>query len=227
MKLQEIVDTLHYGVLCNISWDNEYRVPQIIVNLNLGLLELYSKYPILEKTVAIAQYSHISIYHLTYEYARTNTVSTQTYKYILDHFHEPFEDDILQITGATDEFGRTVPLNDDNSPNSWFIPTYNQLQIPNAKTGETAFLTYRAKPEYINPANADLGQEVYLPATLLDALVNYIAYKVFLSMGGENAQLAQVYQQIYEKCCNDITTSNILNDHTTVSNIKPKLGGFV
>lgn len=227
MKLQEIIDTLRYGVLCNISWDTDYRIPQIIANINLGLLQLYSKFPIIEKTVAIAQFSHISIYTLTREYARTNTESTQPYKYILDHFHEPFMDDILQITSGSDEFGRPVPLNDENNPHSWFIPAFNQLQVPNAKTGETCFLTYRCKPTYIEPTTTDLNQEVYLPLPLLDALINFVAFKVFISMGGENTNTAQLYQQLFDKCCLDATTSNILNDHTTVTNIKAKLGGYI
>jgi hypothetical protein len=227
MKLKDLINILRYGELTNISWDNESRIPQVIAQINLGLLNLYSKFPILEKSVAIAQYPHISIYNLTSQYARTNTESTETYKYILDTQLDPFKDDILQITAATDEFGRSIPLNDDNAPDSWFLPAYNQLQIPNATLDETAFLIYRAKPEYIDPETKDLDIEVFMPQYLVDPLVNYVAYKIFIGMGGENAQIAAIYQQLYEKQCMDIANSNLLNNSNSVTNIKPLIGGYV
>ena len=227
MKLKEIIDSLKYGELINISWDNANRLPQIITQINLGLLNLYTRFPILEKSVAIRQFPQISLYHLTKEYARSNEDSNQTIRYILDTPFEPFEEDILQITGATDEFGLPVPLNDDNNPNSWFIPAYNQLQIPNAKLGDTAFLIYKAKPKYIDPKTTDFDQDVYLPQILLDPLLNYVTYKIYLGLGGENAQLAQGYQQLYEKLCNDVAINNLLNDHSTVTNIKFIIRGFV
>lgn len=227
MKLKDLINILRYGELTNISWDNESRIPQVIAQINLGLLNLYSKFPILEKSIAIAQYPHISIYNLTSQYARTNTESTETYKYILDTQLDPFKDDILQITAATDEFGRSIPLNDDNAPNSWFLPAYNQLQIPNATLDETAFLIYRAKPEYIDPETKDLDIEVFMPQYLVDPLVNYVAYKIFIGMGGENAQIAAIYQQLYEKQCMDIANSNLLNNSNSVTNIKPLIGGYV
>jgi hypothetical protein len=227
MKLKDLINILRYGELTNISWDNESRIPQVIAQINLGLLNLYSKFPILEKSIAIAQYPHISIYNLTSQYARTNTESTETYKYILDTQLDPFKDDILQITAATDEFGRSIPLNDDNAPDSWFLPAYNQLQIPNATLDETAFLIYRAKPEYIDPETKDLDIEVFMPQYLVDPLVNYVAYKIFIGMGGENAQIAAIYQQLYEKQCMDIANSNLLNNSNSVTNIKPLIGGYV
>lgn len=227
MKLKDLISILRYGELTNISWDNESRIPQVIAQINLGLLNLYSKFPILEKSIAIAQYPHISIYNLTSQYARTNTESTETYKYILDTHLDPYKDDILQITAATDEFGRSIPLNDDNAPDSWFLPAYNQLQIPNATLDETAFLIYRAKPEYIDPVTKDLDIEVFMPQYLVDPLVNYVAYKIFIGMGGENAQIAAIYQQLYEKQCMDIANSNLLNNSNSVTNIKPLIGGYV
>lgn len=227
MTLQEIIDTLKYGELTNISWDYENRIPQVISQINLGLLNLYSRFPVLEKSVSIAQYPHISIYHLTSQYARTNTQSTENYKYILDTILDPFTDDILQITAATDEFGMSVPLNDENDPRSWFLPAYNQLQIPNAKEGDTAFLIYRAKPKRIDPLTKDFNQEVFLPQFLVDPLINYVAYKISISMGGDNAQIASVYQQLYEKQCIDIINQNLMNTYSSTTNIKPILGGYV
>ena len=88
-------------------------------------------------------------------------------------------------------------------------------------------IIYKAKPKYIDPKTTDFDQDVYLPQILLDPLLNYVTYKIYLGLGGENVQLAQGYQQLYEKLCNDVAINNLLNDHSTVTNIKFVIRGFV
>ena len=98
MELQQVIDTVKYGELTNISWKACDRVPALISFLNQGLVDLYSKFPLLEKQVIIQQLPQISIYKLTRDFARTNVRSEQLHRYILDTPFEPFVEDILQIT---------------------------------------------------------------------------------------------------------------------------------
>ena len=100
MKLQHIIDSVRYGELTNISWDNKNRIPAIISFINQGLTDLYSRFPLMEKQLIIQQYPQISIYRLTRDFARTNFKSEQLHKYILDTPFEPFQEDILQISGV-------------------------------------------------------------------------------------------------------------------------------
>lgn len=221
MQLNQIIDTVKYGELTNISWNKEDRIPAIISFLNQGLTDLYSKYPLVEKQVIIQQYPQISIYKLTREYARTNFKSEQLHKYILDTPFEPFQEDILQITGTFDEFGHEVPLNDDNNPHSWFLSSYNTIQIPNANENETAFITYKAKHRYIEPTTEDMTQNIELPPCLEEALFTYIAYKCLVSMGSQDTvQQAQFYLQKYEQLCNTVKELNTLGNYTAPTNVK-------
>lgn len=227
MKLKQVIDSIKYGELTNISWEDNKRLPSIITYINQALTDLYNKFPIMEKQITIQQYPQISMYVLTRDFARTNIKSQELHKYILDTPFEPFREDILQITGAYDEVGRPIPLNDINSPRSFFLVSYNTLQIPNANENEATFITYKARHRYIEPTTEDLEQEVFLPTCLEEALYAYIGYKALISIGSaDTVQLAQLYLQRYEQLVTNVKTENILGNYVAPTNIKPMIQGF-
>ena len=227
MKLQHIIDSVKYGELTNISWDSPNRVPAIICFINQGLTDLYTRFPLLEKQVIIQQYPQISIYKLTRDFARTNHKSEQLHKYILDTPFEPFTEDILQVTGVYTEEGLPIPLNDTTNPKSFFLPSYNTIQIPNANENEATFITYKAKHNYIEPTTEDLDQEVEVPPCLAEALYAYLGYKCLVSMGSaDTVQLAQLYLQRYEQLCSGTNINNTLGNLVVPTNIKAYIQGF-
>jgi len=227
MQLQQVIDTVKYGELTNISWKAEDRIPALISFLNQALTDLYSKFPLMEKQITIQQYPQISIYLLTRDFARTNFKSEELHKYILDTPFEPFKDDILQITGTYDEYGHPIPLNDDHNPHSWFLTSYNTIQIPNANENEVSLVTYKAKHRYIKPDTEDMEQEVFLPPCLEEALFTYIAYKCLVSMGSQDTQAqAQFYLQKYDQLCNTVRELNTLGNYVAPSNIKLLRRGY-
>lgn len=227
MKLRHIIDSVKYGELTNISWDSPNRIPAIICFINQGLTDLYTRFPLLEKQVIIQQYPQISIYKLTRDFARTNHKSEQLHKYILDTPFEPFTEDILQVTGVYTEEGLPIPLNDTTNPKSFFLPSYNTIQIPNANENEATFITYKAKHNYIEPTTEDLDQEVEVPPCLAEALYTYLGYKCLVSMGSaDTVQLAQLYLQRYEQLCSGTNINNTLGNLVVPTNIKAYIQGF-
>lgn len=227
MQLNQVIDSIRYGELTNLSWDDNKRIPAIITYINQALTDLYNKFPILEKQLTIQQYPQISMYVLTRDFARTNFKSEQLHKYILDTPFEPFKDDILQITGIYDEEGRPIPLNDSHNPHSYFLVSYNTIQIPNANEDKSIFVTYKARHRYIEPNTENLEQEVFLPTCLEEALYAYIGYKALISIGSpDTVQLAQLYLQRYEQLCDTVKQQNVLNNYVMPTNIKPIIQGF-
>lgn len=225
MQLKQLIDSVKYGELTNVSWDN--KIPALISYINQALTDLYTKFPIMEKQVTVQQYPQISMYRLTRDFARTNRKSEELHKYILDTPFEPFREDILQITGVYDEVGRPIPLNDINSPRSFFLVSYNTLQIPNANENEATFITYKAKHNYIEPTTEDLDQEVEVPPCLAEALYAYLGYKCLVSMGSaDTVQLAQLYLQRYEQLCSGTNINNTLGNLVVPTNIKAYIQGF-
>ena len=225
MQLKQLIDSVKYGELTNVSWDK--KIPALISYINQALTDLYTKFPLMEKQVVIQQYPQISMYVLTRDFARTNIKSQQLHKYILDTPFEPFEEDVLQITGIYNEHGMPVPYNDTNNPFSYHLVSYNTVQIPNANENESTFITYKARHRYIEPTTEDMEQEVFLPSCLEEAVCTYIAYKALVSIGStDTVQLAQLYLQRYEQLCDTVKSQNILNNYILPTNIKPMIQGF-
>lgn len=225
MQLKQLIDSVKYGELTNVSWDN--KIPALISYINQALTDLYTKFPLMEKQVTVQQYPQISMYRLTRDFARTNRRSEELHKYILDTPFEPFRDDVLQITGVYNEHGMNIPLNDVHNPMSYFLVSYNTLQIPNANENEATFITYKAKHRYIEPTTEDLEQEVFIPSCLEEAICTYIAYKALVSIGSaDTVQLAQLYLQRYDQLCESVKQHNVLNNYVMPTNIKPMIQGF-
>ena len=228
MKLQQIIDKLRYGELLNTSWDCDDKLPKVITAINSGLIDLASRFPLEEKQVLIQQYPQISIYKLSKEFARSNKDSSEPHKYILDTVFEPFTDDVLLITDVCDETGSKIPLNDENRPDSIFLISYNQIQIPNANEENTTFVIYRKSPKYIDPHTTDLEQDIDLPAYLLEALCAYVAFKDVLNIGGQEGLTAfRALEQRYLTLCDNIHAGNLLQNNVMPTNIKPILRNYI
>lgn len=226
MLLEQILDTIRYGELANISVEDE-KLPQILNFINLGLIQLYSKFPIVEKQVIIQQYNQISMYILDYAYARSNRSSSVPHKYILDTPDDPFKNDVMFITGICDEWGIPIPLNDDHDPRSYFLVSHNTLQIPNANEHNSTFVIYRAKPERINIKEYNVMQEVILPDYLLEALSAYVGFKAMQSMSSEESiALSGQFLERYNTLINEVQQNNLMNSNVSASNTKFGFRGY-
>lgn len=227
MQLQHILDSIKYGEMANIDW-TEDKTPKVINYINLGLINLYSKFPIAERQVLIQQYPQISLYKLSRDYARTNKTSPMPHKYILDTPYEPFMNDVMFITSIADEQGRPIPLNDDHDGRSYFLASFDTLQIPNANESETTFIIYRAKPEYIQCNTKHMEKDIYIPECLLECLTTYVGFKAMQSVGGEEGlSSSTALWQRYTELCTEVITQNLLGNNVSPSNIKPGLRGYV
>lgn len=226
MLLSFIIDAVKYGELQNVY--TEEKLPQLISFINLGLIQIYSKLPIIEKQVTIQEYPQISLYKLSSMYARHNHLSKVKHKYILDTPDNPFTDDVLFITGICDENGFAIPLNDEHHRRSIFISSYDTIQIPNADENEAVFVIYRAKPRCINPETKNLNQEIELPDYLLEALTAFVGFKAHQAIGSQESLAAsQAFYQRFTELINQAITDNIAGDGVLPTNIKPRMRGYI
>ena len=235
MKLSHIFENLTYGELKQLGiggFEEEGIQPEnyveLVGHINLALQSLYTKFPLHEKELVIETQEDVFLYHLTAANARSVNVGG----YIVDTVGTPFLEDVLRINIVRDSEGVFVPMNDTSLTTSVFTPAYDQLKIPFA-TGEEVFtLEYRAGPIVItvptDPATLDLEQEVYLPDTLLEALLVYVSYRIHKGQGGElGLGLSSATKQHYEGLVAEVGELNLCNDAKNVTNIKPEMGGWV
>lgn len=190
MKLSEVFEHLITGELVNtnVGLNLEEGISPLnyrkLVNIiNLGLLDLYARYPIRTQQAYIQLYENISLYHLRKEYCETNTASTEPTKYVIDTVDNPLNDRILKIDAVYTEVGDPLPLEDEHNAASLFLPEVDTIQVLYPSDYNALFVMYRAAPNKldsdINSVNCE--QEFNLPYSLLQSLLTFVTYKVLES----------------------------------------------
>jgi hypothetical protein len=197
MNVTQFLQRLSYGPLANLSMSNDgdgtiadSRLPAIVSHINDGLLALYSKFNLREAEVVIDQDEGISSYKLDSKYALTTALANPTLPhYIIDSVSRPFTDDLIKVLRVVNAKGEDLPLNDDNASDGVFTPSSHLLQVPSPQHGLPLYLIYQAKHAPL--VHTSLNDEIVLPDVMVEALVSFVAYKVYFYMNGqENAAKA-------------------------------------
>lgn len=223
MKLQKLFEYLTLGELkqLGIGGYEEYKAiqekdyPEIISHLNLALINLYTRFPLLEKELVLETRPDQQLYVLSSKYAEPNEGW---------YIQGAYNDDLIRINSAY--LGDTeLPINDEYSATGIYLPSYNSIQIPFATGSEEISIIYRAKPEEVP---LDLEYEIPLPEVLTEALLVFIEYRIRKSMGGEQGTvLGQQALQMYEMFCGEIERKNILNNADNSVCIRARERGWV
>lgn len=209
MFLSEVFNALTYGELSNLSIGSldygkiqSQHYKKLIMNINLGLIELYKRFPLSTKDVNIDLYEHINAYTLNSAYLQSNLESTEPYKYLSDSTYKPFTDDILLIEAVFNEAGDEYPINENEEEFSVFTPSYNVVQVPFAQTNNTISVTYRASPEKIPLTITDPETtNVPISDTYLECLIAFVSNKIHASSpAGENNKAGMYYNKFIAAC---------------------------
>lgn len=236
MKLRELFKQLVYGELyLHSAVDNTQgivkpnSVPRLVFATEAALLNIYTRFVILEEYLAIQTVDTVSVYDLTVEHAQTDP--TEGYvKYIIDTEFTPFTGDLLKVLNASNEFGCFLPLNDSEECFSVFTPKYNQVQLPTNARDQTFFIGYQAKhPTLVifDDLEDTLDQEVEIPPVLEEALRTKIAHTLYSGMSGqEDSAKALTLENRFEYICQDVEGRNLVSQNNISTNTKLKKRGF-
>lgn len=234
MNVTQLLQRLSYGPLANLSMSNDgdgtiadNRKKAVIAHANDGLLELYTKFNLREAELIIQQDETITAYRINSKYSLENAAANPTLPhYIIDSPTAPFTDDFVKILRVVSEFG-DVPLNDDNRDDSVYTPSIDLLQVPDPEQGKPLYIIYQAKHLPISDDYSivpDFGNQIIdLPAVLEEALVSYVAYKIYFHMNGqENTAKASDHFQNYNRVCAEVTENDLVS--TSLSSTSSKFG---
>lgn len=240
MKVADIFEQLTYGELKQQGlggYSNkaiaEEDYPEVTSHLNLALLNVYTRFPILEKELFITPLTGQTLYDIT----SANTLSSGNEDWFIeDSVEVPFEDDIIRMSSVYDAYGNEIPFNNETADVSIFTPKFNTLQIPEEIAGPLSII-YRASPIKLVPPSEDgtdeeftafLNTDVVLPEVLMEAVFSFIEYRVSKALGTESSiTQAALAKQSYELICTEVERRNLLNTSINPTNIKPELRGFV
>lgn len=178
MRVQDVVDTARYSELAGVAVKD--NTDAIIAFLNLGMLELFKRFPLNTKEHIVDLVEGTTIYDLPTDYM-----------YALSAYGESPED---TYDGITD-----VPINDEDEPYSIFFPNHKQVQIPLVASGAYVSIIYVAKPESYTSDNLDV--ELDLPDPLVDCLLHYIGYRAHLGVRGDGQAENNAHYTRFERSC--------------------------
>lgn len=228
MTLDEIILDLKSGELNKHGMFMDHTLTEtyedeLITHINIGLTELYTRFPLLNKDVNIQQLSWVTTYYLDSKHAVTNTSSTEA-KYIIDSDLEPFTDDVIRIEGVYDEVGDSLLMNSTAQCKVALTPSMNAIEIPNPTETNMLFIVYRAKHPIVSLETPQL----LLPYNFKPALLAYVAHRVY--SGGttpEHVTMAMNMYQKYELICTQQREYGMTNQDENYANETFVAGGWI
>lgn len=222
MLLTEFIEELGNGELdgVNLGHNDETGVsgfnnPKLVTYINSGLVDLYTRFPLKTREVIIRQYTAVTMYRLSKEFAQTNTESDVPHKYIEDTEAVPFVDRILKIDEVYTGEGCKLPINNPMDCNSVFTPSIDTVQIPNPEHPRVNSVIYRAAPIKLL-AKCDHEQVIELPLVLIQALKTFVTAKVYSEKMDQLSTIkAGNYLMQYNDACRLVEQHGLTLDNNT------------
>lgn len=174
---------------------------QLIRHINLGMTALYTEFLLRSDECYIQLHEEIAIYKIDYRFAESNIAGSEPTKYIMDSVANPFPDNLLKIEEVYDEEGNQLYLNDPDQDLSVYTPSFNEIQVPWPNDWNTVAVMYRADHPSIAYTTGMAPEDVYLelPRQLREALLFYVAARVFAGITTEKPEANDYYQKYLDQ----------------------------
>jgi hypothetical protein len=207
MRLREVYDILKNTELKQIVVGESED--KIIALMNLGLIEIYGKFSILQEEQIINVIAGQTRYRL-----QDNSQK------VLQVYYRNIKKNPLMGEDAFTE----VSINDINSDESVFTPQPYVLHIPNPTDGRVYSVIQIVTPPYITKANIDTVDFIF-PPQFLDPFANYVAYRAYKSMNGDEKTEIGSHWRAYMASCNEVYKKGLVN-YSLLTNTKLTERGF-
>lgn len=246
MKLKQIFNHLTHGELSQLALGGaaageitEQNYGKIISSINLGLTDLYGRFPLRERRIQLALQPGRVQYPLTTDFALTTVKSKESVRFILDSASDPFIGDVLKISQVFNAIGLELGMNDRTY---WGLttPYFNTLVtpvdllttqgLPEPLKTQTLSVVYRANHPCIDVDAGNFDPETYevgLPDSHLMALLLFIASRLHNPIGMINEfHSGNSFASKYEMECERLKVSNVSTE-TVTSNTRLTDNGWV
>jgi hypothetical protein len=163
----------------------------IISYINLGILELYKRFPIKQEEAIV-------------------TLQEGKTKYLLDGTDSNVDIDttnnFLIVSSCYDEDGDEITINDHTDPLGVMTPSHNILEVPNVAQGERLSVVYRCSPGFVYCKNDVLP----LPIQLVSCLLQYIGYKGHSTISSSIKDENNSYYLRFQDCCDKAEKDGVI-----------------
>jgi hypothetical protein len=111
----------------------------------------------------------------------------------------------LQVVSVYNEGGSVLPINDENSNDSVFVPRFDILQVPFPEEGTYVSVVYNAAPDKLTA----LDDVLPVSHAFSDALMAYIGYKAQAPLGVEMSSENNTYYLRFKAAVDEIIDSGM------------------
>jgi hypothetical protein len=223
IKLQEIFDALANGEFSHIKLGNSLQgtidaadYPKIVTAINLGLLDLYKRFPLRKGEFIVHQYPGVTQYYLREDHAATLAEMDEDY-YIELADDESFPSDFIKIDSLWEEDGTPISLNDNNDKETGgFTPSFDVLKMTPRDPVIPVHVEYRARyPKIVITESFDPETtELHIPDFIVEALLFFVAARVFRGIASKATEgevtSAHTYQTLYRTACLELVNNGLV-----------------
>lgn len=203
MTIQQVIDLAVSGELKNLSVSSDTTA--VIGFINLGLIELYKRFPLEVKEHIIELQDGVEVYTMPSDYM-----------WITAAYDE--------VPEGSDDVVAVIPINEEDNPLSVNTISWNKVQVPVTVTGAYISIIYVASPQYFT--ETDLSEQVPIPVQLVEALLHYIGYRGHGALDGSIEAENNTHYQRFEASCKRIEQNGMItSDDLSMSS--RNLKGFV
>jgi len=177
MTAQDVINLAKNAELKQLAIKNDELA--VLGYLNLGLLELYKRFPLEEAEAIITLRDGKTRYKLDGTDADVAMTAGKDLLAIAGVYTTALSSHIDMYGYST----KVIPMsiNDEDDPAGVNTPSFNTLEVPAVATGALISVIYRVAPTFLTA----LTDIVPMPPQLLEALLNYIGYRGHGSINGE------------------------------------------
>ena len=201
MRLNEIIEILKDTELKQIIVGEDDD--QVYSLLNLALIDVYGKFDMLQEEQIITMQDGVFRYRLQDNSQR-----------------------LLRVIGKTEKDcdPEELPINDSNNDKSVFTPQPYILHVPKPIDQEILSCIISVTPPIVTKSNIDT-LDLIVPPQLLEPIVNYVGYRAYLSVNGDNAYEHSAHYQRYLRSIQEVYQRG-LTHFSILTNTKTTDRGF-
>ncbi len=206
MTVRQVIDLAKNGKLKNSNIVNDDVA--ILGALNVGLVELYKRFPLKVDEAVITMRDGKTEYKLDGTDADVSMPADSQFMWIVAAYQEVEDPYEVTYTPMTVQ----IAVNEEENPLSLQTVSWNTVQFPVVTEGAYASIIYVATPEMFTLA--DLDDVLPLPPQMLEPLLEYMCYQANSTLDAEID--TDKYYQRFEASCSRIemrgmTTSDDLD----------------
>lgn len=217
MTANEVIALARVGELSKLSIAIKDDNTVLFGFINLGLVELYKRFPLKNDEAIVTLRDGKTIYKL--DGTDPDVSMGEPFMYLIGAYEDGTDNDFSASA-------LSLPINEEDNIYSVNSISYNSIQIPLVTTGAYISLIYVAKPTKVTALTLD--EELDLPDQMIEALLHYIGYRAHGAMDANIQTESNTHYMRFEASCNKLKELGVGIAPDDVSmNSRISMKGFV